>query len=362
MKKVVFQKWQLKKLVFWVLILLIPGTLILGYTTWTLYADKAAEEDYWREAMVDQVGEEAYVKKLSRNATHVKTGSYVESIKQIDMKNSSFRITARVWFKWRGDDDLDMVNNFTVYNGNINSITVLADKVTENGTHYQLCFLDVSVFKNYWTKRFPLESHQLRFYIEPSHTVDQVVLEVDKKNCAVNPSLSSAGYELKRFDNAIHTNEYTTTYGEPGASRAITSEFMTQIELSRDGLGLYLKCFIALFGTSLWVFITLFICTFHQVDPLSMIPAALFGTVSNIMVGANLLPDALHTGLLEYVNIWGVLTILAGAFVIININRVRSKYKDNQFAALYGRIITFILLFLVVMGHILMPIAAYMWQ
>lgn len=362
MKKVVFQKWQLKKLIFWVLILLIPGSLILSYTTWTLYSDKAAEEDYWQNAMAGQVKDEQYVEKISKNATHVKTGSYVESIKQIDMKNSSFRVVSRVWFKWYGDDELDMANNFGVYNGNINSITVLADKVEDDGMHYQLCALDVSVFKNFWTKRFPLESHQLRFYIEPNHTINRVILEVDGKNCSVNPSLSSAGYELKRFDNAIYTNEYTTTYGEPGVKKAaVTSEFMTQVEINRDSFGLYLKCFIALFGTSLWVFITLFICTFHQVDPLSMIPAALFGTVSNIMVGANLLPDALETGLLEYVNIWGVMTILAGAFVIININRVRNKYKDNRFAALYGRIVTFILLFIVVMGHILMPVAAYIW-
>lgn len=177
MKKVVFQKWQLKKLIFWVLILLIPGSLILSYTTWTLYSDKAAEEDYWQNAMAGQVKDEQYVEKISKNATHVKTGSYVESIKQIDMKNSSFRVVSRVWFKWYGDDELDMANNFGVYNGNINSITVLADKVEDDGMHYQLCALDVSVFKNFWTKRFPLESHQLRFYIEPNHTIDRVILQ-----------------------------------------------------------------------------------------------------------------------------------------------------------------------------------------
>lgn len=65
---------------------------------------------------------------------------------------------------------------------------------------------------------------------------------------------------------------------------------MTQLEINRSGLGLYAKCFIALFGTSLWVFITMFLCTYHRADPLSMIPAALFGTVSNIMVGTILSP------------------------------------------------------------------------
>ena len=140
----------------------------------------------------------------------------------------------------------------------------------------------------------------------------------------------------------------------------ITSEFMTQFEINRSGLGLYAKCFIALFGTSLWVFITMFLCTYHRVDPLSMIPAALFGTVSNIMVGANLLPDALEIGLLEYVNAWGIFTIIAGALTIININRIRNKHGDNQFAALFGRVMSFTLMFIVILGHILMPLSAYM--
>ena len=132
------------------------------------------------------------------------------------------------------------------------------------------------------------------------------------------------------------------------------------MEINRSSLGLYAKCFVALFGTSLWVFITMLLCTYHRVDPLSMIPAALFGTVSNIMVGANMLPDSLEIGLLEYVNAWGILTIIAGALTIININRIRTKYNDNEFAALFGRIMSFTLMFIVVLGHILMPVSAYM--
>lgn len=105
---------------------------------------------------------------------------------------------------------------------------------------------------------------------------------------------------------------------------------------------------------------TMFLCTYHRVDPLSMIPAALFGTVSNIMVGANLLPDALEIGLLEYVNAWGIFTIIAGALTIININRIRNKHGDKRFAALFGRVMSFTLMFIVILGHILMPLSAYM--
>ena len=92
-----------------------------------------------------------------------------------------------------------------------------------------------------------------------------------------------------------------------------------------------------------------------------MIPAALFGTVANIMVGANLLPDALQAGLIEFVNIWGVMMILMCAIVIININRIRKKYEDREFSQYYGRILFYIILILTLLGNILLPVCAYLF-
>lgn len=93
-----------------------------------------------------------------------------------------------------------------------------------------------------------------------------------------------------------------------------------------------------------------------------MIPAALFGTVSNIMVGANLLPDALEVGLLEYVNIWGIFTILAVTISVINVNRIRSKFEDRDFAKFFGRVMFYSIITLTLLGHVLMPLSAYMFR
>lgn len=93
-----------------------------------------------------------------------------------------------------------------------------------------------------------------------------------------------------------------------------------------------------------------------------MIPGALFGAVSNIMVGAALLPDALEMGLLEYVNLYGVLTILGVTIAIININRVRKRsQEDKDYAHLYGQMLFFTILVLGIGGQILLPLAAYAW-
>jgi hypothetical protein len=143
----------------------------------------------------------------------------------------------------------------------------------------------------------------------------------------------------------------------PVTSAPVTSEFVTALTFRRNGLGLYFKCFIAMYGTTLWVLIMLYICGHHRVDPLGMIPGALFGTVSNIMVGAALLPDALDMGLLEFVNVWGILTILATAVVIIQVNNIRSQYgrKDEPFAGFIGRVMFYIIAVIAIAGNILLP-------
>lgn len=355
-----WESWQKKRLGFCLAIIILGGTLFLGFAARDLYVNKANEEVYWNDHLTEDKSNEAKIAEISKDAIPVTCGTYVETLREVNIKNSYFRVVAKVWFKWDADEDLDMIHNFEVYNGVMNKLEILEDKVYD-GIHYQCARMDVSVFKNYWTKRFPLESHQLRFYIEPLYRVQTVKLIADEDS-GINPSVGIAGYEFEKFSTTIFNQEYDSSYGDDTITGdLITSEYMYQMEFNRNGFGLYLKCFIALFGTSLWVFITMFLCTYHKIDPLSMIPAALFGTVSNIMIGANLLPDALEIGLLEYVNIWGVFTILSAALVIININRIRTKYQDHEFAARFGRIMFYTLLTLVVSGHIILPVCAYIF-
>lgn len=361
-EKLVLEGWQRRRLLIWFSIIIGIGVIYLCITASTLYNDKMGENHYWNKYLGEQLSEEhqALAEKVSATATEVKTGSYVETIREINMKSSSYRMVLKVWFEWEGDPELDMLNNFHIYNGAFNKVEELRS-THENGVNYQLARVDVTVFKNFWTRRFPLESHQLRYYIEPDYTLNNVKLVADHENSGTNAGLSYAGFNLTRFADDIHTQAADSTFGQEFESgTTLTSEYMGQIELNRDGMGLYLKCFIALFGTSCWVFITMFLCTYHRVDPLGMIPAALFGTVSNIMVGANLLPDALQTGLLEFVNIWGIFTILSGALVIINVNRIRNKYQHAAFAKFFGRVMFYSLVPLIIIGHIVLPVSAFL--
>lgn len=359
MKLKEMEKWQLKRLIFSLLVVGLGGIIYLIFTTTTLHNDRMNEEVSWKTGFDSTDKAKATVEKYAGNATHVTTGSYIENIKEINLKSGSYRLEMLVWFRWTGDNELDMANNVRFYKGTMNKMSIVKDS-HEGDENYQLLRCDVSFTKNYWARRFPLESHQLRMYLESQYPVDRVMLDADKENSGLNPNLSIVGYDVKRSEVGSMAMSYDNSHNDPDYpdDGITTSEFVTALEIVRDGWGLYLKCFIALAGTTTWVLITLFLSTYHRVDPLSMIPAALFGTVSNIMVGANLLPDALQTGLLEYVNIWGIFTILAVAIAIININRIRNKYEDRAFAGLYGKIMFYTILVLILAGHILLPLSA----
>lgn len=362
MKLKEMKDWQKNKLLFSVIAILVIAGIFLSFTCTSLYQDKAAEDGYWYDAL--EVPEDLAhdVDELGADATRVTVGTYIENLKEINLKACNFRVVFLVWFRWEGDPELDMMNNFRVYKGFMNKME-LVKELHDGDLNYQLVRCDVTITKNYWTIRFPLESHQLRIYIESDYMINDVVFVPDIKDSGLNQNLGISGFDVIRTATGSYAIRYENAHGDPEVPKdgvLITSEHVTAMEINRTDTGLYVKCFIALVGTLTWVLITLFICTYHHVDPLAMIPAALFGTVANIMVGANLLPDALQMGLLEFVNLWGVMMILMCAIVIININRIRKKYEDREFSQQYGRILFYIILGLTLAGNFLLPFCAYM--
>ncbi len=332
----------------------------LTFALSSLYKSKAKDDSRWENWQHYNDPESVQlIEERSVNATPVTVGTYFENIREMNIKNSTFRVELVVWFKWKGDPDLDMANHIRVYRGTINKYNIVEEYV--NGDeHYQRAQMDVTVNEGFDTTRFPLGSYALKVYIEPTYSIDRVKFIADEQS-DMNEAYDLPGYTLMRYDTGIHNIIYDTNYGDPEmeGKKAANTEHLTRIEITREGFGTYAKCFIALIGTLTWIFIVMYINTYHKVDPLGMIPAALFGTVTNITVGASMLPDTLGLGLLEFVNMWGVMTIIAGTVTVINVNRIRNKWDDKKYASLFGRVMLLEILFFTLLGHIVMPLMAW---
>lgn len=360
------EAWQKKRLFIVFGTVMLISILFLGYASYSLISDKLNDDKQWYTMNDSDDDIKDTIDELSADATEVTVGTYIEEVKQVSLKDNTFRVVALVWFKWLDDDTIDMLNHFRIYNGEISDIEVIKD-YNENGEHYQLARVDAKVSKNFVNNRFPLETHLLRFYIESEYLINQVVFVDDIENDGINKHIDISGYNIVRYKTDIFNYQYDSNHNDPETEAMKTAdgtglystEHMTAIEINRDSWGLYVKCFIALFGTTGWVLITLFINTYHRVDPLGMLPSALFGTVSNIMIGANLLPDALGLGLLEYVNFWGIFIILVGSVTVINVNRIRNHYDNKEYAGYFGRWMFITTCLLVAVGNILLPLSAY---
>ncbi len=352
-------KGQKNRVVVTFLIYAGTAALILAYFLGVLLTDRAHANESWDAYLQDPPQQAAAALEEGKNATRVQVGTYVENLRDVDLKNSTFRVQFLVWFRWQGSPGLDPANHFRIYKSSVNSQSVVAE-VYQDGINYQLVSVDATVSKNYTTARFPLESHQLRFYVESTLPVQQVLYEADRADSGLNRNLAVTGYTLLRHGIGAVTYHYDSTHGDPRMTDGETNaELVTQMEINRADFGMYFKCFIALAGTLTWTLIALFICTYHRVDPLGMLPGALFGTVSNIMIGASLLPDALKLGLLEFVNIWGMLSILGATIATIMINRERKKSQGGEFAGYYGRWLFYTILVITVAGQVTLPLAAY---
>ncbi|GCF92969.1 hypothetical protein NRIC_08600 [Enterococcus florum] len=351
-----------RRLWVWLIVMVLFFSVYIGATSFYLHKDRTQEEKYWTHYLNEKDQLTPQEETIAAGATRVNVGLYMENINEINIRNSYYTVTFQVWFKWQDNPALDMIENCEIYQGQIISSETLKDTTTGN-IRYQLARVTAKVSKTFWTTRFPLSSYQLRMYLEPKASIEDILFVPDKENATINPNINVAGFDLQRFDTNLFVQEYANSKGDPEIEAQnesyVVTEYLAAMELNRDSIGLYIKCFIALVGTLGWVLIVLFICTYHNVDPLSMIPGALFGTVSNILVGANLVPDALHTGLLEFVNVFGILIILFASFAIITINRMRTYHEDDQYASFFGKHVFWLLTFFTILGNVVIPMAAY---
>lgn len=362
-KWITLESWQKKKISHWFLFFTVTSLVFISVVCIHMNREKSSVFLEYSKTLENESYSEELKEKVSTNAVPVRVGTYVENIKAISLKECNFRTTFLVWFRWDGDAELDFQGDaFRIYNGLIHKKELLKD-YHRDGVHYQQFRMDVTVSKSFNIARFPLGSQILKFYIEPNtYMADEVVIVPDKENSGVNQNLNISGYSLVRNDIAEHIIVYPNDMNQPDLTvPRVSSELVTILEINRSDWGLYMKCFIALFGTTVWVFIVLYVCANHKVNPLGTIPSALFGTVGNLMVGANLLPDMVQVGLVEYVNIFGIMIVLFGALSIININRIREYKANTDFAKLYGRVMFYTLLIICLFGQIVIPLSAHIW-
>jgi hypothetical protein len=171
---------------------------------------------------------------VSKDATKVLCGTYVEGIHDIDMAHGGYWVNFMTWFRWDGDEIQDMADHFRIYRGVIKQKSVVKSYKSGN-THYQLVRLEAIVDKSFATKRFPLDGQQFVFYLEPFYTAKRVVLVADTKESNVNRNLDIDGY---RFENSMVSTfayEYRNTRGDVELEKSTDKNIVTELATGGPG-------------------------------------------------------------------------------------------------------------------------------
>lgn len=345
------------RIVIAMLILIIPVALYAVQASINMYNNKMETvSKYDRDVMITD--EQIADLVIPQGSVPVTTGMYMESITDVNVATNSWKSTFLLWFRWNDKDDPNGLlsdpanypgNRFIVGNGTLGSKTPMIDRhgVEDGlgeGEHYQQYRVSATVEKYFDTTRYPLDSHQLKIFIEDERDMSSVRLIPDQQFSDISPYLTIAGFDIINHTTGSYLNEYSSKMNDPVFENVDfetegkkTYEFVFVTRVNRAGYGLFLKAFLSLFGMLLWVCIGLYNCAYNRVDAMGAMNTGIFGAVSSMIVGMNLLSDARGSGLIEYVNFFALAMILITTMFVIHINKCRARGESEAYVDSYSK-------------------------
>ncbi len=327
------------------LIILIPMGIYAATGALHLHENKVSATEKYDERI--EVSEERLAELTgAADAKEVLVGVYIESITDVSVRDSCWKVKFYVWFRWQGDEWTPQEypgNTFIIGNGVLTG-KQLTEEYHQDGEHYQQYRVSATIEKYFDTTRYPLDSHQLKLFIEDDRDISEVRYVADEDNSTLSPYLIVAGFDVTGYDCGLYLNEYPNDMAHPaleskGFDGKKTLEYLFLVRVNRGGYALFLKAFLGLLGILLWVCIGLYNCAYSQTDPMNAINTGIFGVVSSMIVGMNLLSETRGSGLIEYVNFFSLAMILLITVFVIRLNRYRAKQLPAGFTTCYAKML-----------------------
>ena len=282
---------------------------------WKQAASRQAEQEAWRSIMDSRAADPGMTPPEpvpTESAREVEIGIYLERITDLSIRDSRFAVVCDLWFSWTGEA-FDPAEHLVVVDGSIDTIELL-DESHDGDRHHRRYQLTATITKPFRIDHFPLDRHLLLIAFENGAMLRSELLFVpDRKNTAVSSRAAVHGYRLDSLAAIEKPHSYKTSRGEPGVmpgEKTTFSQARFGVRIARDGWGLFLKMFQALFVA---VAIALLPCFIRptDVDPrFGLGVGALFAAVANAYLVGNYVPDTGEFALADVINLLGTVTIL----------------------------------------------------
>jgi hypothetical protein len=299
----------------WIAVLVTFFTLAGVGLAWRQAAARRAERDA-EIALMDPTAPDPGVTESepvsTASARRVTIGMYLERITALSIRDSRFEVVCDLWFSWKGDD-FDPIDHLVVVDGTIDRIDLL-DESYDGERHHHRYELTAEVTKPFGIVHFPVDRHLLLIAFENGAMLrDELVFVPDDVNTTVSSRAAVHGYRLAALQSIEKPHSYKTSRGEPAVlpgAKTTFSQARFGITITRDGWGLFLKMFQALFVAVAIALLPCFIRPAH-VDPrFGLGVGALFAAVANAYLVDSYVPDTGEFALADTINLLGTVTIL----------------------------------------------------
>ncbi|HYE63227.1 MAG TPA: hypothetical protein VD997_14625 [Phycisphaerales bacterium] len=250
--------------------------------------------------------------------TDVTVGMYVVQLDDPSLKDRQFTAVFWLWFRWKGDKDLNPLKKFEVVGGQVegleNEETVVGG---EGGVHYQCAKVRARITQEFDVTRFPIDDHTLEISVEETSDGIEVIRYVpDARNSKLQESIALAGWRIGTTAAVVATHNYASTFGDPAQpedGKSSYARFTLQVPVDRPGIGYPIKMFWSLY-LSVFVAILAFNIKPIDLDPrFGLGVGAVFAAMASAYVISSSLPDGNQVTLADKV------VMIAIGFIVTSI-------------------------------------------
>lgn len=257
----------------------------------------------------------------------VKIGAFINDIYDINLGEKSFSAQFWVWFNYR-KHDLNPLETLEIPNAKSveNSLSFVEDK---GGLVWASKKVTAIIKKDWDVRKFPFDDQQMTIELEESNKdIGMMVYVADIENTKLDTSLHLTNWKIERFELAINTKKYDTTYGDPTLAEG--SEYphaSINISIKRKSWGLFFSLFTGLY-VAFFISSLVFFIDPTDVDPrFGLSVGALFAAVGNKYIVDSILPQSTTFTLVDKLHILTYLFLLL--CIVLSVISLR-RWKNGQ--------------------------------
>ena len=306
---------------YWFVFLWAAGILFLyavgGYLGVRTLENSKVEIEKFRQAWIEsakteqEAGRSDIKMPPGAKPVDVSVGIYINSIGEIQLKESGWTADFDIWFRWSGNQ-VQPGKNFQIVNGNIDQRDK-KDAYVAGDQHYERYHVKARLTKFFDASHFPFSDQGLTIQVEDGPLKAETLRYIaDEQGSGINRSGVSHALKITKSIATVKVHSYESRRGDPrlpSNAADVRSRFIFGMLVSPPGSVLYVKMFQALFASIAIAFLVFFIKPIH-VDPrFGLGIGALFAAVGNNIVVGSMLPPVEGISLTAMVNMIGLASI-----------------------------------------------------